>query len=72
MTIADLEQFTVKSKPIIYTKVFIKLYNGKNRGQIHEIYRIVKLKKLYILTAKNTCNFSAHCIIKTSSILHNI
>ena len=32
MTIADLEQFTVKSKPIIYTKVFIKLYNGKNRG----------------------------------------
>lgn len=29
---ADLEQFTAKSKSIIYTGAFVELYNLRNRG----------------------------------------
>ena len=27
VTVADWEQFTLKDKPVIYTRVFVKLYN---------------------------------------------
>ena len=42
MTIADPEQFTDKTKPITYIEEFVVLYNWKNRGQVYEIYRMVK------------------------------
>ena len=45
MTVADPERFTAKSKPITYTGAFVELYKQKNRGQVHEIHRIVKLDK---------------------------
>lgn len=60
MTIADLKQFTPKNKAIKYTRIFVKLYNWKNRDQVHEIYEKIELKKMRILIAKNFCNLSAH------------
>lgn len=32
MIVSDSGQFTDKSKPITYIKVFVKLYNWKNCG----------------------------------------
>ncbi len=69
--IADLKRFTNKSKPITYIRVLVKLYNRRNRGQVHEIYGIVELKKICASTAKHPCNFGAHCIIEISSILRS-
>ena len=55
----DLEQFTPKSKLVIYTKALVELYNWKNRRQVHEIYGMVELEKMRALIAKNLRNFSA-------------
>lgn len=69
---ADSEQFTLKSKPITYTKAFVKLYNWRNRKQVHEIYEIIELEKMHVLTSKNPCNLGIHQIIKILSILYSI
>ena len=71
MTIADLEQFISKDKPVTYTKAFVKLYNWKNRGQVYKIYRIIELEKMHALTAKNPCNLNANQIIEISLVLRN-
>ena len=70
MTVADPEQFIAKAKPITYTGVFIKLYNWKNRGQVHEIYGMVELEMWCASTAKNPRNLSTYHIIEISSILY--
>lgn len=41
---ADSKWFIIKNKQIIYTKVFMKLYNLKKHKQVHKIYRIINLK----------------------------
>ena len=69
MTIADLEQFILKSKPVIYTRAFVQLYNWKNHEQVHEIYTMIELKKMYALTVKNHYNLSAHWIIEMLLVL---
>ena len=71
ITLADPEQFTPKSKPVIYTEALIELYNWKNRGQVYEIHGIVELEKMRILIAKNPRNLGAHRIIEISLVLHN-
>lgn len=43
MTIADLEWFIDKSKPIIYIEIFVEFYNQKNYKQVHKIQEIVEL-----------------------------
>lgn len=48
ITIADLEQFKLKSKSITYTRVFVELYNWGNFRQVHEIYKIIVFEKIYI------------------------
>ena len=60
MTIANPKQFTFKSKPVTYIKLFIELYYWGNSRQVYEIYGMIELKKMCILTAKNHCNFNAH------------
>ena len=57
---ANLNQLTLKDKFIIYTRVIDKLYNLSNRGQVHEIYRIIELEKICIIIAKNLHNLSSH------------
>lgn len=69
MTIVNLDQFTAKGKPITYTKAFIKLYNQKNRIQVHEIYGMVELEKWCILIAKHHCNLGIYYIVEISTIL---
>lgn len=64
MIVTDLEQLTVKNKPLIYTRVFIELYKQKKYGQIHEIYRIIQMEKWYTPTAKNSHNLDVYCIIE--------
>lgn len=41
MIIADPELFTTKSKPIIQTGAFVKLYNQENYKKAFKIYRLV-------------------------------
>lgn len=60
MTIADPKQFTIKNKIMIYIRVFVKLYNYKNRKKVYEFYKIVLFEKLYNLTTKNFYYFSAY------------
>ena len=71
MTITNLEQFTDKSKPIIYRGVFVKLYNWRNHKQVFEIYGMIELKKMHASTGKYHCNFNVHYIVAISSILRN-
>lgn len=68
MTIANLRQFTLKNKPIIYIGIFVKLYNWKNHKQVYEIYGIIELEKMCTLTIKNFYNLSIHQIIKISLV----
>lgn len=71
MTVANLEWFIAKKKPIIYTKAYIELYNQKNCEQIHKIHKIAELKKQRNLTTKYYHNFGIYCIVKISLILHS-
>ncbi len=70
VTVADPEQFTPKSKPVIYTGTFVKLYNCRNRGQVNEIHGMIELEKMRTSIAENPRNFDAHRIIEISSFLH--
>ncbi len=69
MTVADLEQFNYKNKSITYIEVFVKLYNWRNDGQVHEIYGMVELEKMRTSTAEHLRNLGAHYIVEISSIL---
>ena len=60
MTIADLEWFIPKGKPVTYTGVFFKLYNWRNGRLVHEIHGIIELEKMHISTAENSCNLNTH------------
>ena len=60
VNIADLKCFILKSKSIIYTRVFIELYNLKNHKQVYEIYRIIELEKIYALIVENPYNFNVY------------
>lgn len=51
--IANLEQFVFKNKAIIYTEVFIKLYNQKNHNQFYKIEKIIEIQKMRVLIPKN-------------------
>ncbi len=69
---ADPERFTLKGKPVIYTGVFVELYNWRHRGQVYEIHGIIELKKMHTLIAENPHNLVAHRIIEISSVLRSV
>ena len=69
---ADPKQFIPKNKPVIYTRALVELYNWKNRVQVHEIYGMIELEKIYALIAKNPRNFGAYWIIEISLILCSV
>lgn len=68
---ADLKQFTLKDKPVKYTEAFIELYNQKNHDQIHKIYRMIELEKMFASTIKNFYNLNTYYIIKKILVLYN-
>ena len=57
---ADPERFIPKNKPVTYTGALIELYNWRNCGQVHEIYRIVELEKMCVFIAKNPRNLGVY------------
>ena len=65
----DLEQLTSKNKPVIDTRAFIELYNWRNHRQIHEICRMIKLKKIHASIVENPCNLSTYQIIEILLVL---
>ncbi len=69
VTVADPEQFTDKGKLITYIGAFVKLYNWRNRGQVHEIHGMVEFEKTCTSIAKYPRNLDAHRIVEISSIL---
>ena len=68
----DPECFTLKSKPIIYTGVFIKLHNWRNGTQAYDINGMIEHKKICTLTAENLHNLGANEIIEISLVLHSV
>lgn len=58
--LVDLDQFTQKYKPVINIKIFVEFYNQINHKQVFEIYRMIELKKIYILTTKNLHNLGTY------------
>ena len=71
MTMVDPEQFTYKTKPVTYIEALVELYNWKNRGQIHEIHKMIQFEKMHALTAENSDNLGTYWIIEISSLFHN-
>ena len=67
--VADSERFTLKSKPVTYTRAFVELYNWKKHGQVHEIHGMIELKKMRALSAENPHNLSIYWIIEISLVL---
>ena len=57
---ADLEQFTFKSKPVKYIGAFVELYNWKNYEQIYIIHAMIKFEKMRVSTTENSCNFGTY------------
>ena len=72
VTVADPEQFTPNGKPVIYTGAIVKLYNLRNRGQVHKIDGIVEREKICVSITKNSRNLGAHRIIEISLVLRSI
>lgn len=64
MTVANLEQFTLKNMSVTYTRAFVEFYNQRNNRQIYEIYKMIELEKICSLTTENPCNFDTHRIIE--------
>lgn len=71
MTITDQKQFTHRNKLVIYTGAFVEFYIKKNHIQVHKIYGITELEKIYASTIENCYNFDAHQIIVISLVIYN-
>ena len=71
ITVADSEWFTLKSKPITFTRAFVELYNKKICRQVHEIHEIIEFEKMYTLTLENLRSLGAYWIIEILLILYS-
>lgn len=49
----------LKKKLIMYTKVFIKIYNWRPKKLVYKTYDIVKLEKYPILRVENFLNLGS-------------
>lgn len=72
VTVVNLERFIIKSKSIIYIEVFIEIYNQRNYEKVYQIYKMIELEKLCILTTHNPHILGAYYIIKIFLVLRNI
>lgn len=72
MIIVDLKQFIIKNKLFTLTEAFVELYNLTNRGQVHEIYGIVKLERCHKSKIQNFYLFCTYPITKLFLVLHNV
>lgn len=67
--VVDLQQLDQKRKLVMYTRVFVELYNWRSRRLVHETYEIVKLEKYTILRAENCLNFGGIQFYKIFEVL---
>lgn len=58
--IADLDQFTTKSKSITHIRAFVKLNNQKNHEHVYKIYKMIEFEKQHFLINKYLRNFNAY------------
>ena len=70
--VTDSQWFILKSKSVIYIEVFIKIYNWRNRKQVHKIPLIIELQKKCALIEKNLHNLGANQMMKILLVLHSI
>ena len=56
---------------MIYTKVFIEIYNWRYRKLVHETHKMIKLKKYPISQAENLLNLGSQQFYKISEILQS-
>ncbi len=69
--VGDLEWFTPKDKPVIYTGALVELYNWKNHGQVHEMHEMIELEKMHALITENPYNLDTYWIIEISLVLRS-
>lgn len=64
ITMADLEQFPFKNKPVIYTRAFVELYKLRNHRQVNKINGMIESEKMQALNTKILHNLDTHQTIK--------
>lgn len=46
VNIGDPKRFNIKTKPVIYTRTFVQLYNKENYQQIYKLYIKIEFEKV--------------------------
>ena len=69
VTVANLQQLDQKERPVIYTGVFVEIYNWCYRGLVHKTHRMIKLEKYLISKAENLLNLGNQQFYKISKVL---
>ena len=64
VTVTDSQQLDQKKKSMIYTGVFIEIYNWHYRKLVYVTYRIVKFEKYSILKVENLLNLGSQRFYK--------
>lgn len=65
----DIEWFIFKGILITYIRAFVEFYKWKNYGQVYDIYRMIKLEKIHVLTLENFDNFGTYQMIEILLVL---
>ncbi len=71
VTVADPQQSNRKGKPMMYTGVFVEIYNWRSRGLVHETHRMVELETYPISRAENSLNLGGQRFYKISEVLRS-
>ena len=69
--VANTQQLNRKKKLVIYTRVFVEIYNWCSRRLVHKTYGIVKLEKYPISRTENSLNLDGQHFNKISEVLQN-
>lgn len=57
--VADPEQLNGKKKLVMYTGVFVEVYNWRNRRLVYETHGMVELEKYPISRTENSLNLDS-------------
>ena len=69
VTVANLQQLDQNGKPMIYTGVFVEIYNWHSRRLVHKTHGMVKLEKYPISRIRNLLNLGGLRFYKISQVL---
>ena len=71
VTVVDPQRLDRKRKLVMYTGAFVKIYNWRNRGLVHETHGMVELEKYPISKAENPLNLGSQQFYKISKVLQS-